>query len=56
MHEMHEVSDLPMGDLSYKEYISGMEKLHLMKKDAPLAYETYWEVLCHFTSVSRPLY
>ena len=39
---------MPMGDLPYEEYIPNIEKLHLMKKNAPLVYETYWEVLCHF--------
>ena len=48
LHEMYEVSGLPMGDLLYEEYILGTKELHLMKKDAPLVYETYWEVLCHF--------
>ena len=32
----------------YEDYIPGMKELHLMKKDAPQVYETYWEVLCHF--------
>jgi len=47
LHEMYEVSGLPMGDLLYEDTFSAQE-LHLMKKDAPLVYETYWEVLCHF--------
>ena len=29
-----------MEDLSYEEYISTIEELQLMKKDAPLVYET----------------
>jgi len=33
--------------LSYKEYIPTIEELHLMKKDAQLVYETYWEVDFH---------
>ena len=37
-----------MGDLPYEEYIPGAEELHLIKKDAPLVYKTYSEVLCHF--------
>ena len=37
-----------MGEMSYEEYISGTEELHLLKKDAPQVYETYWEVLCHY--------
>ena len=46
VHEMFEVSGLSMGDLPYEEYISDTEELHLLKKDAPQVYETYWEVLC----------
>ena len=41
LHEMYEVFGLTMGDIPYEEYIFGTEKLHLMKKDAPLVYETY---------------
>ena len=37
-----------MGELSYEEYIPGTKELHLLKKDAPQMYDTYWEVLCHF--------
>jgi len=48
LHEMYEVSGLMMGDIPYEEYIPSAKKLHLMKKDAPLVYELYWEVLCHF--------
>ena len=47
LHEMYEVSGLPMGDLPYEEYVPGTKELHWMK-DAPRVYETYWEVLCHF--------
>ena len=35
LHEMFEVSGLPMRDLPYEEYISGTEELHLLKKDTP---------------------
>ena len=48
LHEMYEVSGLPMGIFLYEEYVPSTEELHLMKKDAPLVYETYWEILCHF--------
>ena len=48
LHEIYEVSGLVMGDIPYEEYISSTEELHLLKKDALLVYETYWEVLCHF--------
>jgi len=37
-----------MGDLPYKEYIPSTEELHLLKRDDPQVYKTYWEVLCHF--------
>ena len=48
LHEMYKVSGLVMEDLPYEEYISTIEELQLMKKDAPLVYGMYWEVLCHF--------
>jgi len=35
LHEMYEVSRLPIGELPQEEYILGMEELHLIKKDAP---------------------
>jgi len=47
-HEMYEVSGLVIGDDLYEEYVPSIEELHLLKKSAPLVYETYWEVLCHF--------
>ena len=37
-----------MGELPYEEYIPSTEELHLLKRDAPQVYETYWEVLFHF--------
>ena len=48
LHEIYEVSGLVMGDASYKEYVPTSEELHLLKKEDPQVYETYWEVLCHF--------
>jgi len=45
---MFEVSGLSMGDLPYEEYTLNTEELHLLKRDAPQVYETYWEALCHF--------
>jgi len=41
LYEIYEVSGLAMGDIPCEEYIPGTEKLHLMKQDAPLVYETY---------------
>ena len=48
LHEMHEVSDLKMGDRPYEEYVPGTEELHILKKHDPGVYETYWELLCHY--------
>ena len=48
LHELYEVSGLVMGDAPYEEYVPSSEELHLLKKQDPQVYETYWEVLCHF--------
>ena len=48
LHELYEVSGLVIRDASYEEYVPTTEELHLLKKDNPQVYETYWEVLCHF--------
>ena len=48
LHELYEVSGLVMGDAPYEEYVPTSEELHLLKKENPQVYETYWEVLCHF--------
>jgi len=48
LHELYEVSGLVIGDTPYEEYITTIEELHLLKKEDPQVYETYWEVLCHF--------
>jgi len=48
LHELYEVSGLVMGDTPYEEYISTSEELHLLRKEDPQVYETYWEVLYHF--------
>jgi len=45
---MYEVSGLVIRDAPYEEYVPSTEKQHLLKKNDPLVYETYWEVLCHF--------
>jgi len=47
LHEMYEVSGLPMGEMPYEEYISGTEELHVLK-EAPQVCETCWELLCHY--------
>ena len=53
LHEMFEVSGLPMGDMPCEEYIPDIEELQLLKKDAPRVYETYWESCATSTSASR---
>jgi len=48
LHEFYDVSGLVIGDDPNEENVPTTEELHLLKKDDPHAYETYWEVLCHF--------
>jgi len=54
VYEMYEVSGLVMVDAPYEEYVPYTEELHLLKKDDPLVYETYWEVLCHLHICEQP--
>jgi len=37
-----------MGQLPYEEYVLATEELHVLQKEAPQVYKTYWELLCHF--------
>ena len=54
LHEMREVSKLPMGFLPYDEYFPYNKELEqLMTQDAVL-YETYRELMCYFTLVLMP--
>ena len=55
LHQMYVVLGLVMGDLLCVEYIPTTEGLHLIKKDAPLLYETYWKVLCHFHTCTQTI-
>jgi len=48
LHEMWEVSNLPMGSLPYKEYFSCTEELEQLKKKEVAFYEIYRELVCHF--------
>jgi len=48
LHEMYEVSGLVIGDAPYKEYVPTTEELHLLKREDPQVYETYWKVLYYF--------
>ena len=45
---MYKLLGLVMGDALYEECIPTFEELHLLRKEDPKVYETYWEVLCHF--------
>ena len=53
LHELYEVLGQVMGHAPYEEYISTSEELHLLRKNDPQVYETYWEVRATFTSVGR---
>jgi len=53
LHEIFEVSGLPMGDLPHEKYIPGTKELHLLKKDDPQVYKTYWRSCATSTSTSR---
>ena len=48
LHEMWEVSTLPMGSLPYEEYFLCEAELALLKKQEPTLFETYRELMCHF--------
>lgn len=47
-HEVYEISGLPMGKIRYEEYIPTKGELHLLRARDALAYDTYWELLCHY--------
>ena len=46
LHEMWEVSALPLGSLPYVEYFPCEAELALLEKE-PALFETYWELMCH---------
>ena len=48
LHEMWEVSALPMGSLPYEEYFLCEAELALLEKQEPDLFETYRELMCHF--------
>jgi len=48
LHEMWEVSKLPMGSMPYEEYSPGNRELRQLAKDEPDLYEIYRELMCHF--------
>lgn len=48
LHELYEVFGLPMGEIPCKEYVLTWEELHQLQAQDTLAYDTYWELLCHY--------
>ena len=48
LHEMWEVSALPMGSLPYEAYLPCESELALLEKHEPALFETYRELMCHF--------
>ena len=48
LHEMWEVSNLPMGSKPYEEYFLCTEELAQIEKDEPALYEMYRELMCHY--------
>ena len=48
LHEMWEVSALPMGSLPYEEYFLCELELALLEKHEPALFETYKKLMCHF--------
>ena len=47
LHEMREVSALPLGSLPYEEYFPCEAELELLEKQDPALFETYRELMCH---------
>ena len=47
LHEMWEISALPMGSLPYEEYFPCEAELALLEQE-PALFETYRELMCHF--------
>jgi len=48
LHEMWEVSKLPMGSFLYEKYFPYGRELHQLAGDEPDLYEVYRELMCHF--------
>ena len=47
LHEMWEVSALPLGSFPYEEYFPCEAELALLEKQEPALFETYRELMCH---------
>jgi len=48
LHEMWEVSKLPMGNLPYEEYFPCAQELQQLSSQNRALYETFRELMCHF--------
>ena len=48
LHEMWEVSNLPMGSKPYEEYFPCDEELARLEKNELALYEKYRELMCHY--------
>ena len=48
LHELWEVSKLPIGSLPYEEYFPSNQELRQLAKDEPELYEVCRELMCHF--------
>ena len=48
LHEMWELSALPMGSLPYKEYLPCELELTLLQRQEFTLFKTYRELMCHF--------
>ena len=52
LHEMWEVFTLSMGSLPYEEYFPCKTELTTLEKQEPALFETYRELMCHFSIYS----
>jgi len=48
LHDMWEVSKLPMANLLYEEYFPCDQELRQLAREEPDLYEIYRELMCHF--------
>jgi len=48
LHEMWEVSALPIGFLPYEEYFPCEVELALLERQESALFKTYRELMCHF--------
>ena len=48
LHEIWEVSTLPIGSLPYEDYFLCESELAFLEKQEPALFETYIKLICHF--------